>query len=468
MNNTALQVIGLAFGIIMGWLLSPSDYGMTAVLTVFNVIAVEMQNSGFKNALINQEAPTKNDYNSVFWFNVIVGVAIYGVLFFAAPYIAHYYHEPKLVPLSRYVFLGNVFSCLGVAQSAWLTKEMRFQQIAQAGIVSIFAADVVGIVLAWFGFGYWALASQSVLFIGFNTIQLWLYSDWRPSMRIDFGPVRRMFRFGVKMMVAGIFNQVNNQILNVLLGKYFTKTDVGYYNQAYQWNSKAFGTVRGMGETVAQPVLVDAQNERERQLRILRKMMRFLAFVSFPLLFGLGLVAYEFIGLLLPERWLNSAALLRLLCIGGAVMPLSSLLYNLIIARGRSDIYMWSSIAFAVLQVTLLVLLRGYGIRTMVMAYVALNVVWLFVWHFFARRLVGYRLRHFIADIAPFALVAAVVMVATWMLTRTLSSPALLLALRIVIAAALYYVVLRLLHAKILDECVDFLSDKLSRRKREK
>jgi len=457
MNNTLTQVVGMAFGIIMGWLLSPSDYGMTAVLTVFCVIASEMQNSGFKSALINQESPSDRDYNSVFWFNVGMGAIIYCVLFFAAPLIARYFHEPKLVPLSRYVFIGNIFSCLGVAQSAWLTKNMRFRQIAQAGVAAMFAADAVGILLAWMGAGYWALATQNVLFIGFNTLLLWLYSDWRPSLSVDFGPVRRMFRFGVKMLIAGMFNRLNDQILNVLLGKYFTKTDVGYYNQAFQWNSKAYGTVRGMGETVAQTVLVDAQSERERQVRVLRKLIRFLAFVSFPLLYGLGLVAHEFIGILLPERWMRSADLLRVLCVGGAVMPLLAPLCNLIIARGRSDLYMWSTIGFAVLQTVLLVALRGYGIQAMVVAYVVLNVTWLFVWHFLVRKLVGYRLRHFLADTLPFAAVAAVVMLATWMLTRQVTLLPLLLALRIAIAAALYYVALRLLHAKILDECVDFL-----------
>jgi len=464
LNNASLQLIGLAFGIIMGWLLDPSDYGMTAVLLVFNAIAVELQNSGFKTALINKTSPTDNDYNSVFWFNVLVGAAIYALLFFAAPLIARYYHEPALVPLSRYVFLSNVFSCLGVAQSAWLVKNMRFQQIAQSGIVAIIVADVVGIIMALLGCGYWSLASQGVVFVGTNTLQLWYHSKWRPSLHIDFGPVRTMFRFGIKVMLAALFNQLNNQMLNVLLGKYFTKTDVGYYNQAYQWNSKAFGIVRGMGETVAQPVLVDTGGERERQLRVLRKMMRFLSFISFPLLFGLSLVAHEFIGVLLPERWLRSADLLRILAIGGATMPLASLLYNLILSRGRSDIYMWGTVGFAILQVGALVMLKEQGIRAMVVAYVALNVAWLFVWHFFARRLTGYRLRHFLADTLPFAAIAVGVMVATALVTQSIGSLLLLLVSRIVIAAALYYAVLKLLHAQILDECIQFVVQKIRKK----
>ena len=134
MNNGVQQLLGLAFGIILGRLLDPSDYGMTAMLAVFSVIANELQSSGFKTGLINLKSPTHDDYNAVFWFNILAGIAIYAVLFFSAPLIADYYHQPKLIPLSRYVFLGFVFSSFGMAQSAYLTKQMQIKQIAQCGM----------------------------------------------------------------------------------------------------------------------------------------------------------------------------------------------------------------------------------------------------------------------------------------------------------------------------------------------
>ena len=155
MNNGVQQLLGLAFGIILGRLLDPSDYGMTAMLAVFSVIANELQSSGFKTGLINMKEPKHEDYNAVFWFNILAGAVIYVILFFCAPLIAAYYHQPKLIPLSRYVFLGFVFSSFGIAQSAYMTKQMQIKQIAKCGMTATLTSSIISVILAALGFGYW-------------------------------------------------------------------------------------------------------------------------------------------------------------------------------------------------------------------------------------------------------------------------------------------------------------------------
>ena len=182
MNNGVQQLLGLAFGIILGRLLDPSDYGMTAMLAVFSVIDHELQSSGFKTGLINLREPKHEDYNAVFWFNIVAGVVLYVALWFAAPLIADYYHEPKLIPLSRYVFLGFVFSSFGMAQSAYLTKQMQIKQIAKCGMTATLSSSLVSVAMAAMGFGYWALATQYLMYIAVNTILLWYFSPWRPSV----------------------------------------------------------------------------------------------------------------------------------------------------------------------------------------------------------------------------------------------------------------------------------------------
>ena len=329
MNNGVQQLLGLAFGIILGRLLDPSDYGMTAMLAVFSVIANELQSSGFKTGLINLKSPTHDDYNAVFWFNILAGIAIYAVLFFSAPLIADYYHQPKLIPLSRYVFLGFVFSSFGMAQSAYLTKQMQIKQIAQCGMTATLTSSIVSVILAALGFGYWALATQYLLYIAINTLLLWYFSPWRPTLHSTFHipqstlftPLKKIFPFSVRIMLSAIFTQLNNNIMNLLLGRYYGETNTGHYNQAYQWSSKCFLLVGNMLKQVDQTVLVGLCDERERQLAVLRKMVRFTAFISFPLLFGLGLVSHEFIVLAIGQKWAFSASLLPLLCLCGAFMP---------------------------------------------------------------------------------------------------------------------------------------------------
>ena len=473
MNNGVQQLLGLTFGIILGRLLDPSDYGMTAMLAVFSVIANELQSSGFKTGLINLKAPKHEDYNAVFWFNILAGVVIYVVLFCCAPLIADYYHRPQLIALSRYVFLGFVFSSFGMAQSAYMTKQMQIKQIAKCGMTATLSSSIISVILAALGFGYWALATQYLAYIAINTLLLWYYSPWRPTfspLTSYLSPLKKLFPFSFKIMVSAIFTQVNNQIMNVLLGRYYGDTNTGHYNKAYEWSSKGFLLVGNMVKQVDQTVLVGLHDERERQLMVLRKMMRFTAFIAFPLLFGLGLVSHEFIVLAIGEKWTFSASLLPYLCLCGAFMPLSTLLTDAIISHQRSDIYLWSTIALGILQIALMFALWPKGIHTMVIAYTALNIVWVFVWHFFTRRLMGYRLLSFLKDIVPFALAAAGVMVVTGLITEfTVDSLQLtddylklwvLLISRIVIAAVLYYGVMRISGAVILKECIAFILKK--------
>ena len=473
MNNGVQQLLGLAFGIILGRLLDPSDYGMTAMLAVFSVIANELQSSGFKTGLINLKEPKHEDYNAVFWFNILAGAIIYVVLWFCAPLIADYYDKPelspKLIPLSRYVFLGFVFSSFGMAQSAYLTKQMQIKQIAKCGMTATLTSSIVSVILAALGFGYWALATQYLLYIAVNTLLLWYYSPWRPTTRWGqeplcknltqgfLTPLCRLFPFSFRIMLSAIFTQLNSNIMNLLLGRYYGERNTGHYNQAYQWSSKGFLLVQNMLKQVDQTVLVGLHDEQERQLAVLRKMVRFTAFIAFPLLFGLGLVSHEFIVLAIGKKWAFSASLLPYLCFCGAFMPLSALLTDAIISHKRSDIYLWNTVVLGILQIGLLIGLRQQGIYTMVMTYTLLNIIWVLVWQFFVKRLMTYRLLDFLKDIVPFALTAAGVMAVTGFVTQGITNLWLLLISRVVIAAILYYTVMRLAGTVILKECLTFL-----------
>ena len=457
MNNGVQQLLGLLFGIILGRLLSPTDYGMIAMISVFSLIANELQNSGFKTALTNLDNPSSNDYNAVFWFNILMGGGMYAILFFCAPLIAAYYHTPELIPLCRYSFLGFVFSSFGAAQSAYLFKNIRAKQQAKAGMTAVLVSSIVGVTMAWKGYSYWALATQSNIYILLCTLFYWHYSPWRPSWHIDFKPVRRMFRFSCKILISGILTNINNSILNILLGRYYSAQATGYYNQAYQWNSKCYYLLQGMLAQVSQPVMTSIRNDHERRLRVLRKLIRFTAFISFPLLFGFGLVSKELITITIGNEWLNSVPLLQMLCISGAFMPLTTVMSNTILSCERSDIYLWCTAILGLLQIALMITIYPLGIQAMVAAHVTLNILWTFVWHYFTKRLTGYRLTMLLKDIAPFTFAAVAVMTVTYEMTQWIAIPSVLLITRIVIAALLYYAVMKIAGAHILNDCMDFL-----------
>ena len=440
LNNVVQQGLGLLFGIILARQLSRQDYGMIAMISIFSLIATALQESGFRNALANLRQPTHRDYNSVFWLNVIVGVSCYVVLFLAAPLIADFYHTPDLILLCRVAFLSIIFSCLGTAQSAYLFRNLKVKEQARCNMISTVVSNLVGLTMAFLKCGYWSLAVQTLVYIGMNTLLLWRASDWRPTFHLDFGPVRRMFRFSFKIMATTILERVNTNVMNVLLGKFFSKPEVGDYNQAYQWSSKVFYLMQGTLGQVAQPV-----------------------FLSFPLLFGFGMTAREFIVLAIGMKWIHSAELLQLLCMSGAFIPVCSVLTNILISKGKSGIYFWCTFMQCLLLVCTMLVLHPYGIRTMVMAYAVIYILWTFVWHFFVSRLTGYTLLSFLKDILGFALTAFAVMAVTWLITCGIESLLLLLLSRVLLSVVLYFAAMRMFRVKMLDECMTFVTSKIKK-----
>ena len=458
LNSGIQQLVGLAFGIVLGRLLAPSDYGMMAMISIFSLVATALQDSGFRTALTNIEHPKHEDYNSVFWFNIIMASSLYVILFLAATLIGEYYHTPRVVPLCRYAFLSIVIASLGTAQSAYLFKHLRAKQQAEAGALAVILSSMTGVGMAFAGMAYWSLATQGLVYVGINTLLQWHFSPWRPSIHgITFAPVRRMFRFSCKILATTIMTHVNNNVLNILLGHYFTPRDTGNYNQAYQWNTKCYSLVQSMVAQVAQPVLVSLNGEEGRQKDVFRKMMRFTAFITFPLLFCFGLVAKEFIVTAIGEKWLASAQLIQILCISGATMPLSTLFSNMIISKGRSGTFFWCTFTLGLVQIATMIMIWPMGIRTMVIAYTLLNTSWLLVWLFFVRRLIGYGYWMFFCDVMPFALAAAGVMGVAYVATMPLSNLIALLISRFIIAVVLYYAVMKIARVKILAECERFV-----------
>ena len=460
LNNGTMQLLNLVIGIFLARLLTRADYGMVGVLTIFTLLAGNLQSSGFTQGLINLKRPTARDYNSVFWFNVTVSIILYVVLFFSAPLIAAFFHEPALVPLSRFVFLAFLISSFGIAHGAFMTKNMMFREMAIVSCTALVVSGVVGIVHAWIYRSYWSLAWQQVVYIAVMNMGRYFYVKWKPSFKVDWGPVKSMFGFSSLILLTTMLNTLSQQVLTFIFGRIFPMKEVGDYSQANKWNTMGHTLVSGTVGMVAQTVMVAAGDELERERRVFRKMMRFTAFMAFPVMFGLALVSREFLLVTIGEQWLESSRLLGYLCIAGAFLPLYTVFQNLTISRGRSDMYLVCSVLQVILQISIVALYK-WGMLVMVQAYVALIILWLLAWYTTARRLIGYSLFQFAKDILPFALISAAVMGITWLATRFIENLLLLLIARVIIAAVLYYVVMRLLRVKMLDECLEFLKAKV-------
>lgn len=456
-NNVTSQLLSVAIGIVLGRLLSPAEYGMVGMLAIFTAIAGSLQESGFTAALTNMKQATHRDYNAVFWFSTLMSVALYGVLYLSAPLIASYFRQPGLVPLSRLVFASLLMAGLGTAHAAYMFRNMMNREKALIGFAALTGSGIVGIALALGGYSYWSLAWQQFAYITIVNLGRLLYVRWHPSLHVDLSPIRRMFGFSSKILLTNIMNQANSNLLSFVFGRLFTAGAVGSYTQAAKWNLMGHSLITGTIQQVAQPVLASINDEENRQLKVFRKMLRFTAMLSMPALFGLGLIA-DFIVLLLGDHWADSVMLLRILCVSGAFMPIHTLYQNLFISHGRSDTYMWCTAAQIAAQLAVIVVVstRG-GLGLMVTAYTVLMVSWTAVWQLLAHRLTGLRLRDVLKDILPFMLAAIGCTAAAYVGTADISQPALSIALRIVITAVLYILVMKISGAKIFDECIQFL-----------
>ena len=457
LSNTVCQLLSLVFGVYLARVLTPDDYGPIGMLAIFTAIAGSLQDSGFVAAIANRKTATHDDYNAVFWFNIIISLLMYAVLYFCAPLIAAFFNQPILVNLSRYNFLGFVVAAFGIAPSAYLFRELKVKQKSISLILAISISGITGIALALNGYSYWGIATQSIVYVLVRSIVCWYFTPWHPSFRINFAPLKYLFAFSYRLLITNLFQRFNWNIFSFILGKYYTRSDVGNYTKSAEWFNMGGEVVNGMVNAVAQPALAKVVDDSERQLRVFRKMLRFTAFISFPLMLGLSLVSKELIVVVITEKWIESAHMLQVLAIWGAFMPLQSMFTNLLVSRGKAAVFMWCTIIQGVLTLALLLLLHPYGIRNMIIAYCIFNALWLFIWHYFAEKEIRIKLQMFLIDTLPYLLMATGVMVATYHLTKPIDNIYILLVARIAIAALLYIGTAWIAGSKELDEITGFL-----------
>ena len=484
LSNGLMQLIAAVFGMVLLRYLTPDDKGKVALLYIFSAIASALQESGFIAALCNKKEPTHEEYNAVFWFNLLVSASLYIILWFCAPLIADFYNNDQdLIPLARVLFLGFLFSGFGTVQRAYLFGHLMVKQTSICSLTAMLISGIVGVIMAANDFAYWAIVSQAVCFVLITQIMAWFFSPWRPtlpkirnsqfiihnegcskfftlhsSLFTFLAPAWNMFGFSSKLMLTNIVNICNLHAFSVLLGKFFGEHTAGIYSTARDWDDKASNTINGMVTSVAQPTLSQVKEDIGRYRQVFRKMMRFVCFITFPAMFGLAIIAQDFILLVGKEKWAESGIMLSILCIHGAIVPITTLYSNLTISQGKSDINMICTIAQCLAVWTGLILLYPKGMMPMVIYFIGLNVAWLGIWQWWAKRLVGLRWREVLKDILPFLVFTLLIHSFTWWATNEIPIMWLRMVSRIIMAAVLYAGIMWISGAKIMRESIEYLA----------
>lgn len=459
LSNGTMQLVGLLVGIILMKLLTPEDYGIVGLLAIFSGIASTIQESGFTMALVNRSTINHKDYNAVFWFNVLVGWGLYLLLFLSAPLIADFYDKPELIPLARVSFLTFAVISLGIAHNALLVKKLRVKERSIIDIVAITTSGIVAVVLALNGFGYWTLVIQQLIYTTIWTILRCVFSTWHPTFSWDMSPLKEMFGFSFKLLFSSIVTQIHVNIFSVLLGKFNTVTNVGYFTQGTKWANMGAMLINGTVTGVAQPVFVEVLSDQEKFLQVFRKMLRFVAFISFPLMLGLAFVGEEFISLI-NTKWLACVPILQMYCIVGAISPIQILYSQLVISKGRSDFYFWCTIAYAIVQIGTAICTLQYGIYWMAFSNMIVSFLYLLVWHWFASQIVPIRFLDVCKDVFPYVMIVVFGCLLAWFILLQVENEYLRFFGKIVIVASVYIVTIWKLNSVVFRESLRFLIKK--------
>ena len=434
----SVQGIQFIVMIIMARLLTPKDYGLVGMLTIFIAIAQSLIDSGFSQALIRKRHRTETDNSTVFYFNVVIGLLLYAVFYITAPWVARFYDSPELTTLMRVVCLSVVLNSLAVVQRALLTVNIDFKTQAKASLTAAIISGVVGIGMAYAGFSYWSIAAQQLVNLGLNTFLLWIFARWRPCRTYSWTSFHELFAFGSKLMVSGLLDVVYRNMYLLVIGKVFTASSLGYYTRAQQFAEFPSSNLTGIMQRVTYPVLCQIQDDDKRLAQIYRRFLRVSAFIIFPLLTGLSAVSQPFILLLLKEQWLFAATLLQIICFSMMWYPIHAINLNLLQVKGRSDLFLKLEIIKKIVAICILCITIPMGLVAMCIGQIFSSILCLIINTHYTGKLIHVGFLRQIQDLMP-TLLLSLTMWAVVYYTTTLCSDSLLQLVVGVLAGVIYY-----------------------------
>ena len=376
--------------IILARILSPSDYGLIGMLAVFISLSNVFIESGLSKALIQKQNCTDTDYSTAFYTNIIISIVIYVILYFAAPYVAKFYHEPQLCAILRVLSVNFVLGSLNVVQRTKLMSRMDFRSLAFVNFIGTVSGGIIGIIMAYSGCGVWSLVGQSIA-VTFATIIFFpIYSKWRPQMQFSRQSFNQLFKFGSKLLISGTVATVVNNISTIAIGNIYRTSQLGFYTRASQFSEMVAFTVNDVMGTVTFPALSELQNNTDRMIAVYKKSLYFTAFIIFPVMTMMALLAKPLVLLLLTEKWLPCVALMQLLCIARMFTPLSAINMNLLNAIGRSDLFMKVDLSKIPIILVSLAITIPISVKAICIGNLVTTIICFFINTYYPGKMFGY------------------------------------------------------------------------------
>lgn len=439
----SLQGIQFVISIILARLLTPSDYGAVGILAIFMSISYMFIDSGFSNALIRKADRTEIDFSTAFYFNIVVGLVCYGLLFVSSPFIADFFNLPILCDLLKVLAISLFINSLQVVQIAKLTISINFRAQAIASLISTILSGIIAIGMALKGFGVWALAWQSVLGSLFGCIIIWYQVKWHPQLMFSIESFKHLFSYGSKLLASNLIGTIYAHMTTIVIGKFYTSKDLGYYSRGQHLaHMPSVAIIDSLGK-VTFPILSRLQNDDEKLLAVYRKYIKMSSMIIFFLLMLLAAIAKPLILILLTEKWANAIIFLQIFCFAFMTEHISKLNLNLLQVKGRSDLYLRLEIIKKIIAFAILMVSIPFGVVVICLSKVLNGQVALFMNTYYTGKL--FRLGYFkqFGDFLKYLILSLLVCLPAYLITFTELNLLLQICLGVLIAIALYIFLLR-------------------------
>ena len=458
------KVIFLVSSVFLMRLLDTSDYGIMGSLLIFVAFSSLLIDSGFGRALLNRKEIGALEYSTVFYFNLAISVLLYVALFFSAPLIARLFNEPLLIPVSRVLFLSLIFNGFSLIQMIIFIKASDFKTQTKANTTALIISTSIALIMAWRGYGVWSLVAQNVIYAFFRSLLFWFYSTWRPKKLFSFAKLKVFFAFSNKLLASGTIGAIFNNIYPSIIAMFYPMQQVGYYTQAYKYQDTPFAVLSDTFRSVSMLILSEINEQTERLRRVVAKLIKSIAFLSFPVAFILILIAEPLFVTLFGEKWLPSVPYFQILCLGGAVSPFTFILNELFIAKERADFFLSVEIIKRIILVALIIGFFQHGITGLAVSWVVYMYITLIISLFLSKKLIAYSVWNFIKDVTPYVGVSVLAVTAAYFISSKVSNSIVSMLAAMAMMGGAYLGFCRIFNLEMTVEIKDFILSKRTKK----
>lgn len=443
-DNFLSKFIHFLFGIILARLIEPADFGLIGMLIFFTSVSQTFVNSGFSQALIRKKNCTNVDLSTVFFFNILISVLIYLVLFFAAGGISNFYKEPRLELLLKVLAMDVVINSFRLIQETILTKNINFKLQTKVSALSSILSGLIGVYFAYNGWGVWSLIWKTITQSLISASLLWIFNSWKPNWIFSIRSLKTLLPFSINVLFTSLISTVYRNTYYLIIGKFFSPVELGYYTRAEQFRNLPSQNINSIMQRVSFPVLSNLQNDNEKLKSNYRKLIRSTIYITSILLIGMASISERMVLLLIGSKWAPVIPYLQLLCVAGVFHPIHSLNSSILLVKGRSDLHLKLESVFILLSIPVIVTGIMWGIKVLIYGITMHSMFCWIINSLYAGRLIDYTFKEQIKDITPSIIIAITMGFFVFSINRYLSEELLIGLLTQVFAGVLFVLILSL------------------------